>query len=95
MVVGNLRFSAWAAVYEKSAAVITVDTGATHVASATRRPTVVVFEHRHFNLNSQEWSPYRVPSVLLRKPATSGADALARLRDEVVAAVRSLLSDML
>jgi ADP-heptose:LPS heptosyltransferase len=68
-VVGGLSFAQWAAVFEKSRVVVTVDTGATHVASATRRPTVVLFEHRYFHLNSQEWSPYRVPSVCLRKPA--------------------------
>ena len=91
-VIGELAFSAWAAVYEKSAIVVTVDTGATHVASATRRPTVVLFEHRYFNLNSQEWSPYRVPSVLLRKPADSNPDSLARMRGEIVAGVEELLA---
>ena len=50
-VVGGLSFSQWAAIFEKSRVVVTVDTGATHVASATRRPTVVLFEHRYFNLS--------------------------------------------
>ena len=50
------------------ACVVTVDTGATHVASAMRRPTLVAFEHRYFRLNSQEWAPYDVPNVLVRKP---------------------------
>jgi len=91
VVIGDLPFSSWAAVYEKSAVVITVDTGATHVASAMRRPTVVVFEHRYFNLNSQEWSPYDVPSVILRKPADTAPASLARMRAEIVGAVGSLL----
>jgi heptosyltransferase-3 len=91
-VVGDLPFSAWAAAFEKSAAVVTVDTGATHVASATHTPTVVVFEHRYFNLSSQEWAPYRVPSVVLRKPPGEDPAALAASREEVVAAVESLLS---
>jgi ADP-heptose:LPS heptosyltransferase len=90
-VIGGLPFSTWAAVYEKSALVITVDTGATHLASATRRPTVVLFEHRYFNLNSQEWSPYGVPSALLRKPANSDPVALATMRADIVAAVQGLL----
>jgi len=92
VVIGDLPFSSWAAVYEKSAVVITVDTGATHVASAMRRPTVVLFEHRYFNLNSQEWSPYEVPSVLLRKPAGTSAESQARMRAEIVAAVATLLA---
>ena len=90
-VVGDLRFHEWAATFERARAVVTVDTGATHVASAMRRPTVVVFEHRFFRLSSQEWAPYRVPSVLIRKPADEGEAGLAHLRDEVVQAVDSLI----
>ena len=92
VVLGELAFGAWAAAFEKSAAILTVDTGATHVASAARRPTVVLFEHQYYNLNSQEWSPYRVPAVCLRKPAGESAAELAASRAEVVAAVASLLN---
>jgi ADP-heptose:LPS heptosyltransferase len=92
IVLGDLAFGAWAAAFEKSAVVLTVDTGATHVASAARRPTVVLFEHQYFNLNSQEWAPYRVPAVCLRKPAGEGAAELAGSRAEIVAAVGSLLN---
>jgi heptosyltransferase-3 len=92
VVVGDLPFRQWAAIFEKSRLVVTVDTGATHVASATRRPTVVLFEHRYFNLSSQEWSPYRVPSACLRKPATTEPADLASTRASVVAAVSELLS---
>ncbi len=90
-VVGGLSFTQWAAVFEKSRVVVTVDTGATHVASAMRRPTVVLFEHRYFNLSSQEWSPYRVPAVCLRKPESSGPRELAALREAVAGAVETLL----
>jgi ADP-heptose:LPS heptosyltransferase len=90
-VVGGLSFSQWAAVFEKSRMVVTVDTGATHVASAMRRPTVVLFEHRYFHLSSQEWSPYRVPSICLRKPATSGEGDLSASRAAIVSAVATLL----
>jgi len=91
LVIGGLSFLEWAAVFEKSRLVVTVDTGATHLASATRRPTVVLFEHRYFHLNSQEWAPYRVPSVCLRKPEGTSPKELAALREAVVAAVASLL----
>ena len=90
-VVGDLPFHAWAAAFERARAVVTVDTGATHVASAMRRPTVVVFEHRFFRLSSQEWAPYRVPSVLIRKPADDAPAGLAHLRGEVIQAVDSLI----
>ncbi len=92
VVVGDLPFAAWAAVFEKSALVVTVDTGATHVASATKRPTVVLFERRYFNLSSQEWAPYRVPSVILRKPADESPASLAALREQVIRGVEALLA---
>lgn len=88
---GGLSFNSWAAAFERSCCVVTVDTGATHVASAMRRPTVVLFEHRYFRLNSQEWAPWGVPYALVRKPATEDAADLAALRGEIVDAVRRLL----
>jgi ADP-heptose:LPS heptosyltransferase len=90
-VVGGLAFGAWAAVFERAACIVTIDTGATHVASAVGRPTVVLFEHAYFRLNSQEWSPYRVPNAVLRKPADESPEALRASRAEIVAAVTALL----
>ncbi len=92
VVLGGLPFHRWAAVLERARVVVTVDTGATHVASAMRRPTVVAFEHRYFHLNSQEWSPYRVPCRLVRKPASESPQALARFRGEIVQGVEQLLN---
>lgn len=88
----DLPFFTWAAVFERARCVVTVDTGATHVASAMRRPTVVAFEHRYFQLNKQEWAPYRVPSRCIRKPATEDEAALAQFRGEIVEAVTSLIA---
>jgi ADP-heptose:LPS heptosyltransferase len=90
-VLGGLTFGQWAAAFERAACIVTIDTGATHVASAVKRPTVVLFEHTYFWLNSQEWSPYRVPNAVLRKPPTDAPDALAASRAEIVAAVARLL----
>jgi ADP-heptose:LPS heptosyltransferase len=87
----DLPFHEWAAVFERGRVVVTVDTGATHVASAVHRPTVVAFEHRYFRLNSQEWSPYGVPHVLVRKPANENAQSIARFGDEIVDGVARLL----
>ena len=87
----GLPFHPWAAVFERGRVVVTVDTGATHVASAVGRPTVVAFEHRYFRLNSQEWSPYGVPHVLVRKPAHSDAESLERFSDEIVDGVARLM----
>jgi len=90
-VIGDLAFGVWAATLERAACVVTIDTGATHVAAAMKRPTVVLFEHRYFRLNSQEWSPYRVPNAVLRKPRLTTDDALRASRAEIVEAVAQLL----
>ena len=87
----SIPFHQWAAVFERAAVVVTVDTGATHVASAMRRPTVVAFEHRYFRLNSQEWAPYGVPHVLVRKPESPDEASLARFRDDIYNGVAALL----
>ncbi|MEO6914167.1 MAG: glycosyltransferase family 9 protein [Candidatus Baltobacteraceae bacterium] len=91
LLIGGLPFYQWAAVFERARVVVTVDTGATHVASAMRRPTVVAFEHRYFRLNSQEWAPYGVPSALIRKPADVAEVSLARFRDDITSAVARLI----
>lgn len=90
-VVGGLPFHQWAAAFERARAVITVDTGATHVASAMRRPSVVVFEHRYFRLSSQEWAPYGVPHAIVRKPANETDLSLAALRLDVTRGLASLI----
>ncbi|MDQ6823674.1 MAG: glycosyltransferase family 9 protein [Candidatus Eremiobacteraeota bacterium] len=91
VLLGGLPFYRWAAVFERARVIVTVDTGATHVASAMRRPTVVAFEHRYFRLNSQEWSPYGVPNVLVRKPDKEDEASLTRFRGEISQAVAELL----
>ncbi len=91
LLLGGLPFYRWAAVFERARIVVTVDTGATHVASAVRRPTVVAFEHRYFRLNSQEWAPYGVPCELVRKPANEARESLARFRADILEAVAHLL----
>jgi ADP-heptose:LPS heptosyltransferase len=90
-VLGDLPFHVWAAVFERAGCVVTIDTGATHVASAVRVPTVVLFERTWFRLASQEWSPYRVPNAILCKPPDETEASLRASRAEIVAAVGSLL----
>jgi ADP-heptose:LPS heptosyltransferase len=90
-VLGGLAFHVWSAVFERAACVVTIDTGATHVASAVRAPTVVLFEHKWFRLASQEWSPYRVPNAILRKPPDESDASLRASRAEIAAAVTSLI----
>lgn len=91
VLLGGLPFFRWAAVLERARVVVTVDTGATHVASAVRRPTVVAFEHRYFRLNSQEWAPYGVPNVQVQKPGDESPQSLERFRGEILDAVSRLI----
>lgn len=91
VLLGGLPFYRWAAVLERGRVVVTVDTGATHVASAVRRPTVVAFEHRYFRLSSQEWAPYGVPHVQVQKPGDESRESLERFRGEIVDAVNQLI----
>jgi len=92
IVVRSQAFHEWAALFERASVIVTVDTGATHVASAMRRPTLVAFEHRYFRLNSQEWAPYGVPSVLIRKPGNEDDAALAQFRAEILSGVADLVN---
>lgn len=85
---GELPLLRWAAALARCRSVVTVDTGATHVASAMSVPVVVVFEREYFRLSSQEWSPWRVPGALLCKPPP-GASADVLIGD-IIAAATSL-----
>ena len=90
-VVDNLTFHEWVAAFERARCIVTVDTGATHVASAVGKPTVVAFEHRYFALSSREWAPYHVPHAIVRKPAGESVRELRQLRSDIVSGVARLL----
>jgi heptosyltransferase-3 len=85
--IGGATVLQWAACIARCSVVVTVDTGATHVAAAMNVPVVVVFEHRYYRLSSQEWSPWRVPSALLCKPP-DGAEPAPLVEDIVNAVLR-------
>jgi len=82
---GNLPLLRWASVLGQASVVITVDTGATHVAAAMQVPVAVIFEREYYKLCSHEWSPWRVPHVLLCKPP-QGADPAPLIADVLAAA---------
>jgi len=81
----------WAAALERCSVVVTVDTGATHVASAVGVPVVAVFEREYFRLSSQEWAPWQVPRVVLcKQPAGASADPLI---DDIATAAQRLAGE--
>jgi hypothetical protein len=53
---------------------------------------LVAFEHRYFRLNSQEWSPYGVPHVLVRKPARPQAKMIEHFLREIRTGVALLMN---
>lgn len=79
----------WAAALGRCATLVTVDCGAVHIAAAQGVPVVGVYERQYYRLSSQEWSPWRVPSVVLCKPPP-GASAQP-LIDDILGGVRALL----
>ncbi|HYK54301.1 MAG TPA: glycosyltransferase family 9 protein [Candidatus Eremiobacteraceae bacterium] len=81
----------WAAALERCSVVVTVDTGATHVASAVGVPVVAVFEREFFRLSSQEWAPWQVPNVALcKQPAGAAPDPLI---DDIAIAAQRLAAE--
>jgi ADP-heptose:LPS heptosyltransferase len=94
MVIGGLTFTQWAAIFPKAACVVTVNSSATHVASAFKRPTVLILENAWFHIDRQKWAPYKCPSVVLRKPESATEEAINDLNESVVSAVEGLLSEV-
>jgi ADP-heptose:LPS heptosyltransferase len=86
--VGEEAALRWAAAIGRCSVLVTVDCGAVHVAAAQGVPVVGVYERQYFRLSSQEWSPWRVPSVILCKPPLGASPA--PLIDDIVGGVRGL-----
>ena len=88
MWLGELPLLRWAAALARCRVVVVVDSGTTHVAAAVGVPVVAVYERKWYNLTSREWSPWRVPHAVLRKPPL-GADPVP-LIDDIAAAAAAL-----
>ena len=86
--VGEAPMLRWAAAIGRCRVLVSVDCGAVHVAAAQRVPVVAVYERRYFRLSSQEWSPWRVPAVILCKPPPRAS--AAPLIDDIAGGVRGL-----
>jgi len=86
--IGEQHVLHWAASVGRCRVLVSVDCGALHVAAALHAAVVAVYERRYFRLSSQEWSPWRVPSVILCKPPLGAS--IAPLVDDIAAGVRGL-----
>lgn len=65
--VGDLPLKRWAAALGAARCVVSVDTGAVHVAAARGTPSVVCYQPEQYDLCSQQWAPWGVPYRALRK----------------------------
>ncbi|MFH1454441.1 MAG: glycosyltransferase [Armatimonadota bacterium] len=63
----ELPFKVWASVLSYCRFVITMDTGATHVAAAAGVSVACVFEDGKYDKCSQQWYPWGVKSLLYKK----------------------------
>lgn len=90
----HARFQLWAAALGKCRCVITMDTSATHVASALGVPAVVIFPQPYFEHASERWKPWFVPHRILRAPMRNMKGLEGReqeFRKEIIRAVEELL----
>ena len=75
VVYGSLR--AWVEALGLAAAVVTVDTGAAHVAGMLGTPVVDVFPDQHFETQVRRWRPWASPYLAFRASEVSGGAASA------------------
>ena len=84
----DMELSHWAALTASCRALVSMDTGAVHLASAVATPVVVVFPERNFVHASSRWSPWQVPHRIIRRPAPASPD---HFLTEICSALEDLL----
>lgn len=64
---GNLSFKRWAGLIAQCDVFFSPDTGALHCATALGIPVIGVYESRSFEHCSQQWAPWKIPHVIVKK----------------------------
>lgn len=81
----GLDLPRWAALLGGASCLISVDTGAVHIAAARGTPVVVVHLPEHHALCSQQWYPWGVPyRALIKGPPATTIPALQQAAEELV-----------
>ncbi len=70
----DLELSQWAALMGQCHALVSMDTGAVHLAAAVNLPVVAVFPELNFVHASSRWSPWQVPNRIIHRPAPDAQD---------------------
>ncbi|MBI2252117.1 MAG: hypothetical protein HYU63_05170, partial [Armatimonadetes bacterium] len=86
---GCKDFEFWAGGLSFCKALITMDSGASHLASALNIPTIDIFEERNFKINSKRWHPWDVKHFLLKRP---DFNKNSKFKKEIVEALLKVLS---
>lgn len=84
----RLELMQWAALVSRCRALVSMDTGAVHLAAAVQTPVAAVFPAKNFVHASSRWSPWQVPHRILRRPAPVSRD---KFYADLCAAVEELL----
>jgi len=90
---GAPTFAAWCRALADCAALVTMDTGAVHVAAGVGIPVVDVFAREGNEHCVPRWKPWGVPHVVVLRDRGEGAQDPALTLEEILRASRSLLHD--
>ena len=84
----ELSFSQWAALLRHCRALVSMDTGAVHLAAAVSTPVVDVFPAMNFTHASSRWSPWQVPHRIIRRLAPEDK---AKFLSQICTALEAIL----
>lgn len=84
----GLQLAQWAALLSQTRGLVSMDTGAVHLAASVATPVVAVFPELNFAHASSRWSPWQVPHRVIRRPSPAQADIFLA---EICSALEDLL----
>ena len=84
----NLTLADWAALLAQSRGLVSMDTGAVHLAAAVNVPVVAVFPELNFAHASSRWAPWQVPHRIIRRPSPEDK---AKFLSQICTALEAIL----
>jgi len=84
-------FGKWASILTSTDLLITMDTSASHLASALQLPVIDIFHERYYAHCTERWYPWRVPYRLVEKRSIAAEAAGSQKRRAVEDMVREVI----